>query len=316
VNPGSISASSTSLRRYVSSARASELCREGFVLLAVLWMLAAVSTLVLSLEVLAHDALDSTRNRESIMKATWIAEGCAAEARSLITDSLRYARHGDDVWQRIDGVLSQGSFLSGCDVEAIPTGMKLDVNTVGIHQLAATLRAAGWTAERADSISTLLIENRDSASADLGSGQSTYRPRGPFASVVELRRFAESVVSSGLDSLLGAEPDRVFLARAPLPIIAGLPGMNSEAVALIADRRASGIPIRDLDSLAAQLAIRSREALLEHYGELVRLTTSVPEAWVLTCRARIGQPAVTVMLELRLVRAGARVAVVRRRSSP
>lgn len=53
---------------------------------------------------------------------------------------------------------------------------------------------------------------------------------------------------------------------------------------------------------------------LSDYPDLLRLTTSEPDAWTLTARGISGAPAVTVALELVLVRAGDRAAIVRRRT--
>jgi hypothetical protein len=98
--------------------------------------------------------------------------------------------------------------------------------------------------------------------------------------------------------------------------LTSLPGFDAATVSFIAERRINGVQVGDLSAIAAALAPNSRASLLVHYAELVRLTTTTPEAWTLSSRVAIGQPALVAMLELRLVNAGTRAAVVRRRSWP
>jgi hypothetical protein len=54
--------------------------------------------------------------------------------------------------------------------------------------------------------------------------------------------------------------------------------------------------------------------LLASYAELARATTAVPDAWIIVARGWSGIPRVTADVELRLVRAGWRAAIVRRRT--
>ena len=275
--------------------------RKAFILLAVLWMLTAVSALVISVELLARDGLAASRNRQSLTRTIWIAEGCAALVRNAISDSIRAGIQSDGIWSRVDTALAGLRLLDGCEVRAIPAGVTVDVNTVGARQLAATLRAVGVPSAGADSLAALIADFRTSEISD----------------IAELPLLSPEYASlAGIDSILGVEPGRILLARAPLAVIAGLPGIGPEALRVIAARRLTSEPVRDLDSLVTQLSPRAREALLEHYGELVSLTTNVPDAWIVTCRARTGTPPVITELELRLVRSGRSVGVVRRRSTP
>ena len=138
---------------------------------------------------------------------------------------------------------------------------------------------------------------------------------GPLALVREIalvRGFSDR--GPGLDTILGVEPGRVFLARAALPVLAGLPGMGDEAVSRIAERRARGAPALELLALAGELSVEARATLVAHYAELARLTTPEPDAWIVTSVARDDGSPVTAGMDIRLVRAGTRAAVVRRRS--
>ena len=66
--------------------------------------------------------------------------------------------------------------------------------------------------------------------------------------------------------------------------------------------------------LPRELSPGARDTLESHYGELVQLSTTIPDAWILTSRGSVGSPPITEAIELRLVLAGARAAIVRRRT--
>jgi hypothetical protein len=100
------------------------------------------------------------------------------------------------------------------------------------------------------------------------------------------------------------------LGRAPLAVIASLPGIGEETLARIAERRARNVVTVDLNALLADLSPGAQALLVARYGDLTRLTTDKPDAWVLTARG--GGYAV----EVRLAPAGSRAAIVRRRTMP
>jgi hypothetical protein len=90
--------------------------------------------------------------------------------------------------------------------------------------------------------------------------------------------------------------------------------MGEEALARIAVRRSRNAEAFELIALVAELSPEARASLMTRYAELARLTTSEPEAWIVTSRGRVDGSPVTPVIEARLVRAGTRAAVVRRRS--
>ena len=78
--------------------------------------------------------------------------------------------------------------------------------------------------------------------------------------------------------------------------------------------RADHTPIADLSTFAGQLSPGARQVLLANYAELTRATVTEPDAWIVVVRVEAGAPAVGAVVEVRLVRAGTRAAIVRRRS--
>ncbi|MBX6332252.1 MAG: general secretion pathway protein GspK [Gemmatimonadaceae bacterium] len=311
----------------------SRAARRGFVLLAVLWVMVGVTALGLALALAARRAIAAARNRRAATAAEWAAEDCLERSRALIADALTAhtstandARHD---WRTLDGLLRDAPLLTarGCDIRLRGAGWALDVNAADAEQLARFFTALGVPTWRVDSLVDAVLDWRDPddvarpAGAERAwyAGQGRRAPRdGPFADVRELARVRGLEVWSGalagLDTLVGVEPGRIDLNRAPLPVLASLPGLGAEALARLAEHRVRGAPVSDVLALSAELSPNARAALVARYADLVRLTTTEPDAWIVTSRARAGQPSITAAIEVRLVRAGTRAAIVRRRT--
>ncbi len=80
--------------------------------------------------------------------------------------------------------------------------------------------------------------------------QRRVAPRnGPFADVRELRRvcgYDDAVAHvPALDTLLSVEPGRIVPDRAPVAVLASLPGLGPEALGRVAERRSRGMPINN-----------------------------------------------------------------------
>lgn len=300
----------------------------GFALLAVLWVMLAATVLGTGLVLTARRAVRSATNRHEAIVAQWRAEGCLERARAAIalvlaTDS---AASGTAVasWRSLDQVLAAAPLLlgTGCTLTLVPTGIQLDVDSADGDALTRLFVALGTPPERADSLVDALLDWRDADDAPRAAGAEAawYRrerralPRnGPFASIAEVARVRGFEQMTGLDSVLTTDPGHILLDRAPAAVLAALPGLTDEAIARIESDRIAGIPVPSLLALAGQLSTSARGALTAHYAELSRLTTAEPDAWVLTSRASVGSPAITVAVALTLKRAGTRAAIIRRR---
>ncbi len=307
--------------------------REGFVLLAVLWVMVGVTALGLALALAARNAIRSAENRRAATIAAWGAEGCAERARSVIEDvldgraagagvPLAYSRGG---WRTLDRTVAESSLMhaSGCAVELRAAGSTIDVNGASEELLRHFFTALDLPAERRDSLVDALLDWRDADDVPRPSGaerawyerERRIAPRNaPLQDARELAHIRGFDALPGIDSLLGVEPGRIDLGHAPLLVLGALPGFGSEAVARVAEERLRGAAPADLLSLAARLSPNARSMLVSRYADLARLTVVEPDAWLLTSRARAGEPAITAVVELRLVRAGSRAAIVRRRS--
>lgn len=311
--------------------------RRGFVLLAVLWVMVGVSALGLALALSSRNAIRSAENRRSSEIAAWDAEGCAERARTVITAALAGMSDGRSAdvvtprdavhsgWRALDRVVAESPLMkpSGCAITLRAAGSSIDVNTASEELLLDFFNALVNSRDRADSLTQVLLDWRDpdDTPRPLGAEREWYereeaaQPRnGPLADARELQYVRGFDAIGGLDSLLDVEPARIDLSHAPLAVLAALPGFTSEAVAGVGEERLRGIQITNILALSARLSPVARAALVSRYSDLARMTVTEPDAWILQSRSSAGNPAIMRVVELRLVRAGTRAAIVRRRS--
>lgn len=303
--------------------------RRGSALLAVLWVMVGISALALAVSLSGRDAVAVTRNRTDLIRAAWRAEECMARARAAIAEALNEPPvevHGvPTIWVALDRVVMASPVVNAteCNVSLRPAGVALDLNAVNRESLYALLRALGTGPERADSLADALLDWRDGDGVPrpYGVERPWYEERarrpprdGPFADPRELRYVRGFATFPGIDTVLGVEPGRISLEHAPRAVLAALPGMSAEVVDRILDRRRRGVPVGDLASITSALSTPARDSLIARYADLARSTTTDPDAWVAISRATHGGLPLTAAVELRLVRAGNRVAIVRRRT--
>ncbi|HEX6041737.1 hypothetical protein [Longimicrobium sp.] len=303
-------------------------CRQGFALLSVLWVLVGISALALAANLAAREGVASARNRADLARAAWRAEGCLERARAAIHDALLAHRNdgpGASVWGRMDREIAQSPLLrgSGCDLEMRAAGAALDVNAADDETLRRLLLSIGRSPAQADSLVDALADWRDEDDAPrpFGAERDTYRaaklrpPRnGPLADPRELRFVRGWDALAGIDTLLGTEPGRVPVTHAPPAVLAALPGLGPEAAARVAEMRMRDERITDLGALLGGLSPAARDAAMRRFADLGGAMVLEPEAWIVTARGAEGVPPAVSVVEVRLVRAAERAAVVRRRT--
>lgn len=296
--------------------------RPGFALLAVLWVLVGVAALGLLLQMTAREAQGTAANRIGMQRARWEAQGCLARANAAVVQASDAAPIADSVWQQIDVVIARARETVGCTIDVAPLGITLDVNGATAAQLRQLATAAGVREPAADSLAAAILDwldADDEPRAD-GAERGWYvragrmpPPNGPVGSVSALRGVRGLEQLPGVDSLLGTEPGRILLTRAPLPVLASLPGFGAEVLARVAERRSARAPL-NLMMLSAMVGVDARRALLGGQPAFSSLVTDIPDAWLITARAGDGVTTPRVSVELKVVRSGNRLAVLRRRS--
>lgn len=302
--------------------------RGGFALLAVLWVLLGISALGLAASLAARQAVQVARNRIDLTRAAWLAEGCLEHVRAVIAATLAERQADSDavaVWSAADRAVtsSRSPELDRCDVALRPATTTIDVNRATTEQLRKLFVALGAPDVTADSLTDAVLDwlDVDDVERPSGAERSWYEARGwlsprngPLAHVNELRWIRGLEDLPALDTLLGVEPGRIYLPRAPAGVLASLPGVGEEAVLRMLEQRSQRQGVMNLVETIEQLSPRSRDAVLVRYAELATVTSTEPDAWLVTSRARVGSPPVTAVIELRLERAGSRAAVMRRRT--
>lgn len=302
--------------------------RRGFALLAVLWVIVGLAALGVGDARVARTSLGTARNRTNGIVAAWRAAGCAEAARAATDAALNdSARDPAATWDTLDRVLATSNALrtAGCTVSATAAGDRLDVNNSDPEAIRATLIAAGVDPARTDSLTDAIVDWRDADTMPRPAGAEArwYRAAGrpeptgvAFGDARELALVRGLELDDSIRALLGTEPGRIVLDRAPLPVIAALPGMSPEAVARIAELRWRREQVRDPVRLGAALSDEARATLVRSYSALAQRLAPEPDAWMVTVTAAAGSPPVAVSQELRLARAGRRAGVVRLRVWP
>jgi type II secretory pathway component PulK len=130
-------------------------------------------------------------------------------------------------------------------------------------------------------------------------------------------RFADGASCVSVATDPSAQPDndtgRVNLNAAPPEALARLPGFTDEALRVVMDRRRWGDRFSDLFQLLGRLSPAARAEMLARYGALLRRVTFAPERLLVTATGRADLSRAEATIELVVVPAGPRAAVVRRR---
>lgn len=311
--------------------------RHGFSLITVLWVMVAASIVLLRSTLTGRDAFASARNRMLLLRASWIAEGCAevvrASSDAILADkvnrsSLMARWVGLDVRlaSTLDSMRQTVRFLDGCTFQFEAAGSRVDLNSASPEQLRRAIMEGTGT-DRPDLVDAV-VDWRDGDDAPSGNGaerdwyvaNGRALPRnGPFADMRELtlvRGLEDTVAAAQLEPLFGIDQAVVSLNNAPLAVLMSVPGISREAATLLVAARQRGRPIVDLQAFSGMLSPSAADTLLSQFPEATRLSSLEPSAWVLRVDGISGSPPVTERLEIRLVRSGDHVALVRRKSSP
>jgi len=297
--------------------------RDGFALLAVLWMLGGGAALGALLVLSTRDAQQVAINRVDLARARWIAEGCVERARAAVDEWTGSGAIDDSVWAHLGRVVRASPITRGCDLVIEPVGITLDVNHADDATLRRFFTSAGLSATVADSLVDAVLDWRDPDDDPRVSGAERrwydhagrLPPRNAdIASAEELATIRGLEKRPEIVCMLGTTPSRIVLGYAPVPVLAALPGVTPAALAELERRRAVGDSVIDVQRLAVALDSVARGTLLDKLSALNELATALPDDWTIAARASAGTKRPSASLELRVVRSGRRLAILGRRS--
>lgn len=299
--------------------------REGFILLAVLWIIAGVVSMAALVALAGRADVGVAQNRLDLERARWRAEGCLERAHAAADSGLRAAERPDDMWQGLDSAIVHSALVAGCHIRLAVVGARRDVNSVDEAELRRLFTVLGYPPATSDSLADAVLDWRDEdqATRPRGAEREWYAahqrivPRdGPFASAKELHLVRGLENDIRLDSLFDTEGARLVLGHADPRSLSALPGITPEAVVIVSRRRADGDRAIQLASLLNELSAPARAEAMAHYRDLSLQVADRSDAWLLTDEEAIGAPPVVATIEERLILDTRKVAVTRRRGMP
>jgi type II secretory pathway component PulK len=293
--------------------------KDGFALLAVLWVLTALSVLTGVALAVARTGSQTTRNRILLARAGWAREACV---------EIVLARYGasppfplSTTWRGGQGVrtwrggtidLGRGTW---CTARLEDPASKLNVNLADREALLTTLSAVSRQPS-VDSLVDALLDWRDPDNIARTYGLETPANRnGLLADVAELRyvRGFDSSLVTRFSALLTTRGTGVINVNvAPREVLATLPGMTEEAIVVLLGRRAVDRPMQSTDELAASLSKSARAQLFASYPEFVRAAAFAPTQLVALVEGGVKGTPIVARATLTLVPVPDRLAVIRR----
>ncbi len=266
--------------------------RNGFALLAVLWLVAALGIVAAAGLAIGRTGAGVTRNRILLARSGWAREACiailaarvaedsAAGSTGLAIRSLPRVDLGRDTW---------------CDARIEDPAARINLNRADQETLARLFGDAALAA--------VLVDWRSK--------------QGPLADPAELRyvtgfdsitalRFAEFTTTRGSGA--------VNLNEAPPEVLTALVGLPREAMELVLARSRGRRPIASLDELLALTSRATQQAVLEDYTGWLARVRFTPADLVATVRGGVAGTPITSSATLTLVPVPGRLAIVRRES--
>ncbi len=256
--------------------------RGGFALLAVLWVLTALTALTGAGLLVARLGSETTRNRILLARAEWGREACG---------EILLARFAVDPSTRgLDPIdLGRGTW---CRASLEDPAGRLNLNTAERDALAQLFHAAGVPEALAESV-------------------VVRRARGRLYDLTQV---------PGLDSTIAAHLTPFVTVRgtgvvnvnaAPPEVLRTLPGLTEEGVFLLTSRRILR-PIHNADELAGLLSRSSRAVLLGSYAEFVRAAVFDPPQLIATVEGGVRGTPIVARATLTTVPVPGRLAVIHR----
>lgn len=256
--------------------------RRGFALLAVLWVVTALTALTGAGMLVARLGSETTRNRVLLARAEWAREACG---------EILLARFAVDPTIRNLGAIDLGRG-TWCRASLEDPAAGLNLNTADGESLTRLFHALRVHPALAESV---VVQRSQGTLYDLRQVPGI-----------------DSAVASRLASFVTVRGTGVVnVNAAPPEVLRTLRGMTEEGVVLLTSRRASR-PLHSADELAGLLSRSSRAVFLSNYAEFVRGVVFAPPQLVATVEGGVRGTAIVARATLTAVPVPGRLAIIRR----
>lgn len=266
--------------------------RSGFALMAALWLVVIIGVTGYELSVRSRSRRLAVANALERTTANAAAEGGLETARAALQNRLAHPLNGRtrslttatlDPWNDLSFV-AHDTMRMGDEramVLAYDAGTRVQLNRASEGDIRRLLAALRIDAGLADRLAQRIMDWRDADSFPrargmerddyLRAGARILPSNSDFTEVAELRD-VDGVTSelyaqvSPLLTVYGT--GQVNLNTASRPVLASLPGIGEEAIAIILRARESQIPLRSLDELLNRLSPGARQLIGDASAEL------------------------------------------------
>lgn len=315
--------------------------REGFALLATLWLVVGISVVGLEWGLRARDQRRVALNTVDSGAARAAAEAGIAQARARLDQALRRAqdpRADLAAGSRLDAWRDPGTLMAdtawtgdgvGWRVTLEDAGTRLDLNRATVEELRRLMVAVRIDAGRADRIAQSIADWRDPDDDHRARGaerdwyEKAGRPvlpsNSPFQEVSELRHVRDVTEDlyervSPFLSLHGT--GRVNLMAAPRPVLLALEGIGEEAVRALERYRREGRRLPTLGTLGEELSPPAQAALAAEMPRLMARTTLETREVRITSEGRVEGSPIRIRADGLVVRGGDATFLIRLAVSP
>lgn len=255
--------------------------RRGFALLAVLWLITALSALGAAGLLVARLGSATTRNRVLLARAEWAREACG---------EILQARFATDASMRAVSPVELGRG-TWCRASIDDPSAKLELNAAHYDELVQLFNALRVEPKLADSV-------------------IAFRRQGTIYDARQVPGI-DSVMAGRLSPYVTTRGTGVVnVNTASLEVLRTLPGIAEEAAFIVMTRRTR--PLRSADELAGVLPPSARAVFLDNYAEFVRAAVFAPPQLVVTVEGGVGGTPIVARATLTVVPVPGRLAVIRR----
>jgi general secretion pathway protein K len=265
--------------------------RDGYALIAALWVVVMFSAVMLELSLRSRDRRLSAGNLAGEIRTRAAADAGLAHVHALLQNRLLSstdpAAHSVekrfDPWARLIYVVPDTVTLGEARyvISLRDAGSALNVNRATGQELLRFFTALRTDAGEAERVVDAILDWRDpddfrrprgaERSEYLAGGGPALPDNGPFYRLSDLRHvrgMTSELYKRAQPFLILHGTGRVNLNTADRPVLLALPGMTEESAAVLTDLRQSGRRLSRLEDLPPLLSSGARSVLMAEYARL------------------------------------------------